>query len=145
VRQRLSILDARQSLGDDVPTNTTALGNKYRLKCHGKDTMLCLSKRSRVCRNFRLYEMQRLARFFFTILQPISPHKNSLFSQTDRCSWSLLLVVAGFRILSDAQNVTENLSGLRSNTSIAASLIVLVVLPCVIVLFVVNHFSSIKS
>jgi len=89
--------------------------------------------------------MQRLTRFFFTIFQPISPHKNSLLSQTDRCSWGLFLVVAGSRILPDAQKVTATLSGLRSNTNIAASLIVLVVLLCVIVLFGVNHFPSIKS
>jgi hypothetical protein len=89
--------------------------------------------------------MQRLSRFLFTTFHPISPHKNSLLSQTDRCSWGLLLVVAGARILSHAQNVTVTLSGLRSYTSITAPLIALEDLLCVIVPFGVNHFPSIKS
>jgi len=89
--------------------------------------------------------MQRLTQFFFTTFNPISPHKNYLLSQTDHCSWGLLLVVAGARILSDAQNVTVNLSRLRSYTSITAPLIAFVVLLCVIAPFGVNHFPSIKS
>lgn len=122
--QRISILDACQSLSADNPTNTNSLGNKYRLKCHGKHKSSVLHEFSLI-RNAKTNNL-----FFFSIFQPISPHKDSLLSQTDRCSWGLFLVVAGYRILSDAQNVTVTLSGLRRNTSIAASLIVLLGLLC---------------
>jgi hypothetical protein len=110
-----------------------------------KDKMLYLGKRAMFVGIFAYTEKERLTRFFFTTFHPISPHKNSVLSQTDRCSWGLLLVVAGARILSDAQNVTVTVSGLRSYTSITTPLISPVVLLCVIVLFGVNHFPSIKS